>query len=186
MKRPPASRWFLGQPIVATAVVALGCYGLYRWYLDAELWFVGIAALGGIVAAGNASKEVRQYTQWMREWEALGPNAEAAKAPAHPALKRAALAAMLVPVIFYLYTNRDVPEHRIALICIGASLALLVVSMLVDMLRWARRGIRRRQAAATQPVAICVRRPVLPVPDLQRAYEALPDHCWRTINGGSR
>lgn len=186
MKRPTMQRWLIGQPVVVAAVVAIGCYCLYRWYLDADLWFLGIAAIGAMAVAGKASREVRAYNLWMREWEEMAPNGGNARPPAPPALKRAALAVLLVAVAVYLYANRDVPDYRIALICVVAALALVVLAGAVVVVRWAGRGMARRKADSVQPVTICVRRALLPVPDLQRAYEALPDHCWRTINGGSR
>lgn len=186
MKRPPMQRWLIGQPIVSIIVFLLGIGALYLCYLDPQLWYLGLFAIGAMAVAGKASREVRAYNLWMREWEAMGPNAGSAQAPAHPAFKRAALAVLLVVLALYLYANRDVPDYRIALICIVAALALVVLAGVVGVARWARRGMARQKAPTTEPVAICVRRALLPVPDLQRAYEALPDHCWRTLNGVSR
>lgn len=38
--------------------------------------------------------------------------------------------------------------------------------------------------AGADAVSPCVRGPLMRVPDLKGAYDALPAHCWRVLNSG--
>jgi hypothetical protein len=183
MKKPPGLRGFAGQPVVTLAVLGLGGFLLYQWVLDADAWLPGIVALAMMGWVMKAHSDVAAYKAWKRAWDGMDPRGAPTPLLQRPGAKPglAVLAVLLLGL--FLYANREQPEY-------GAAFAWLVVGgvfvAVVLLIRRGRRGAGvggspPRAAAQMEVVTICTRKPLIAVPDLRRAYEALPEHCWRVL-----
>lgn len=185
MKRPRGLRGLAGTPIVTLAVLAAGGWCLYQWFLNQDAMAVGLVGLFAICWTMAANSDVAQYTAWKRAWDSMAPGGSPDGAMDHPAAKIGILVLVATGLGVYLDANRDQADHELALDwLVGSGFVLLVVALAVLRFRSTARPFwaRRRRAGRSDAVSICVRRPLMRVPDLTGAYEALPPHCWTVMN----
>lgn len=187
MRRPKGIRWLVGQPIVTAPLVALGAYCLYVWYRDPDAAVLGIAALVAIGWAIEANTKVTEYKAWKRAWDGMAPGGARPRMAEHPVVRVGALIVIALGIGYHLYSNADQPGYQFGLAWLVGGLGIL---MLLGLFRLIRRAIRAlpggqsRRKARAETVSICVWRPVMAVPNLKRAYEALPGHCRRVLGAG--
>lgn len=182
MREPPARVQFIGQPLVSTPIMGLCGFAIYAWSQNPQAIIVGIGAIIGLIWTGKAQNTMNQYRRWKKAWDGMAE--PAAPKPAGPMLGKAIIA-LLVVGGFALAAGGGMPAGGGAvegLVMIGA-----VIAGTVLLARRALSGGRTGRAAkakattATVPVRVAVTRPVLAVPDLKGAYDALPAHSWRAI-----
>lgn len=184
MRKPSGLRGFVGQPIMTAPILGAGSFCLYLWYLHQDAAVLGLAALWVMGWTLKANTAVAQYRAWQRAWDSMGPDGARRPAADHPAVRVGALLAIAAGVGFYLYRNGDQPGFQFAQAWLGIGLGALLLVGLIFLGRRAIRsfpGSRRRPTTRHAIVAICVGRPVYPVPSLKGAFDALPAHCWRVL-----
>ena len=186
MKRPAGLRWVVGQPVVTLAAMGGGLFCLYLWYREPGLWFVGIAALMFMGWVMKAQSDVAAYKAWKREWDSMAPGGARPRSRDAPGVR--ALMAMAVFAVLGagLYGLRDDPNYPVML---GLLVGVVGLWLLGGLVRLMRRGggapsAKRARPAERQPVAICVRGPLIKVPDLSGAYRSLPEHCRKVLGAG--
>jgi hypothetical protein len=185
MRKPSGLQAVVGQPIVTLAILGAGSFCLYLWYLDSDVAVLGLAALWAMGWTLNANTKVAEFRAWKRAWDSMAPGGPRARLSDSPAFRWLVLLAMAAAAGFYLYSNPDEPGFRFGFYWLGAGVALLLLFGLIQACRRAGRGLSgpRRRADPPAIVAVCVSRPVLRVPSLKGAYDALPPHCWRVLGG---
>lgn len=184
MRRPAGIRWIAGQPLVTLVVVLVSLFALYVCVAAPGGWLLAIVPVVTLWWVVNANSDVAEYKAWRRAWEGMGPDS-APRRVARSAFKWVAWLLIVGSVAWYLYANRDLPEYRLALLWMGAVAAIAMLAALVQLARRARGGVRKaKPGASVEPVSICVDRPIIKVPDLRRAYAALPAHCRQVLDGG--
>jgi len=183
MKKPGGLRGFVGQPAVTLIAVGACLFLLYQWYLDGDAWFIGVAALVALIWIGKANSEVAAYRAWKQAWDAMAPQDARPGVWQAPWVRPAGAVVAVLLLGAFLITHRDDPDYAAAL---GWLLAMVALAALVGLARLGARSRRAARAAAPREpelVTVCVTKPLIGVPSLQAAYEALPEHCWRAING---
>lgn len=184
MKRPGGLGGLVGQPIVTLAVMGVGGYCLYLWLTQPGTTFLGLAALWVMVWTLNANGRVADYKAWKRSWDGMAPDARRPISD-HPIIRVGALVIMVSGVGLYLYGNYGRAGYPFALAWLVGGLGLMAAIALVRAIRRAapRLGFDRREQRShgPAPVTICVSKAVLAVPNLERAYSQLPEHCWRVL-----
>ncbi|MBV8686892.1 MAG: hypothetical protein JOZ90_10970 [Alphaproteobacteria bacterium] len=184
MKRPEGLTGFIGQPVVTLVLVAAGAFALYQVAVSGA-WVLALVVLVALGGVAKANREVTAYRQWKQEWDAMAPSPEAAPREAGGKAGRVALLLIVIGLMaLYLAANLDQPGFGFALAwLVGGGVVVLAVA-LVRRGRSAGAEARASSPSAVAPVTICVQRPLLPVPDLTRAYGALPDHCCKLLGIG--
>ncbi len=173
MKPPSLKTTLLGHPLVCLPIIGIGCLLLYRWYLDAALWPLGIAALVAMNSSVNASGERMKYLSWKQAWDALG---EASHSARSTIAGKFFASSVLVAMIVYMASHAEVAAYRTGLTLMAATAIGGGVILLTKSLRQRQ---RQQQSAVPDTVAICIHSPMMPVPSLAQAFAALPDHCLR-------
>ena len=181
MKQPPGYRWVVGQAPVTLAVAGMGCWFIYVWTQNSEAWPLALIGLAAMAWAAEANAQVARYKAWKRAWDSMAPDATL-PAKLMVAQRVFLMAAIVLATGWYLAAHQDQPGYAAALAWLVVGIGLLPVLWLGRMLarRARRRSTERRRKAA--PVAICAR-PVMAVPTLDAAYQALPEHCHRLLRG---
>lgn len=184
MKRPAGLRGVVGTPIVTLLVVAGACLGPYAWYVNPDAWPLALAGLCVIGWAAEANAAVAHYKAWKREWDAMGPGGARARVSDRPAFKVAVLALTVVALAVFLSAHPDRPGYALAFNWLmGGGTCALVGWLAVRRFRSAARPFRasRTREREADAVSVCVRSPLIRVPDLKGAYGALPAHCWDVL-----
>jgi hypothetical protein len=185
MKRPGGLRGVVGTPVVTLLVVAGACLGPYAWYMNPDAWPLGVAGLWVIGWVANANAAVARYTAWKRQWDAMGPGGAAPRVSDRPAFKVAVLVLAVVALAVFLSAHPDRPGYALAFNWLmGGGICALVGWLALRRLRSTARPFwapKRREREA-DVVGLSVRSPLIRVPDLKGAYDALPEHCWRALN----
>ena len=184
MREPPIRVRLIGNPLVAIPIYGLSGLALYGWSQEPGAFIIGIPAIFCAVWTFNAQKIMGRYRDWHRAWEAM-----AEPKPRRPVMPRlvAGLIAALVIGAFVLSESgmgQEVASALAGVLVLGTALAAIAVALLALMKRLRS---RKRTRAVTDPrdcVAVLVTRPIVLVPDLKDAYNALPEHCRQAINGG--
>lgn len=186
MRKPSGLKGFVGQPPVTLAILGAGAFCLYAWYNNSEAGFLGIGALLAMGWAMEANAKVAQYKAWKRAWDSMAPGDAPVRMGDRPVVRFVAFFGMVAGVAYFLNGHIDQPGYRFGLIWLAAGVGLLLLFGFIQLGRHAvhSSGSGRRPAARSEAVAICVRRPLIPVPDLKGAYDALPAHCWQVLNAG--
>ncbi|WP_067734191.1 hypothetical protein [Novosphingobium naphthalenivorans] len=181
MRKPGILTYLVGNAPVFLAVSFLCLWAGYHALTVSGGWTVAALTLPlGAWVAGKHDTLIR-YRAWKREWGELGDEAprQAAALPKPPMwLRRIVGSILVVLMVAYLVAHRHEPGAAAAL---GFGVVGSAVFCLVAFLRRLGRGSAKRRVARARMVAICVRRPVMPVPDLATAYRSLPEHCQRLL-----
>ena len=74
----------------------------------------------------------------------------------------------------------DASAHMSAMVA-----RMMAGALVIGLLNRIWQSVQRRPArtAKVDTVAICITKPVLPVPDIAEAYQRLPDYCQRLAGG---
>lgn len=183
MNRPPLLTFAAGSTPVVLIVLGGGCLVIYRWWIG-ELPFV--AAVGAFLAVSyvvSAAERLSRYRTWKRAWDSMeaDPNAAPARRPGPSLFKKTVAAAVLMLITWVAFENRSDPPMLIVFVLFASMLTFGSVVALV-------RGMRRRRAnsaGSSDPlVQVCIKRPLVEVPQLMVAYRRLPAHCWHALNAG--
>jgi hypothetical protein len=172
MREPSTQTRLLASPPVFYGAWGLALWLGYQWTLDTGIWPLFLMLAFPMAGIMNAEREVKAYKRWKREWDAM------AGAPPRP--KQWPLVVGVIIGIPILIGLANVGQHQGTQAVIGVLMVtlgpLLLLALLLKL--WGRvlRTFRRR-ADKVQPVAICISRPLLPVPTLRDAYHSLPAHC---------
>ena len=176
MREPPARVRFIGHPIIATPILGVCGFGLYAWSQHAEAWVIGLIALAWAGMTLKACETMKRYRDWHRAWDSMAEPVAKPATRARPVLG----ALLLAPVAVYLASNLDQPGYGLALGCTMLAGIVAVVAALAK--RWPGSTGRPRVRDARDAVTVAVTRPILPVPGLVAAYDALPAYCWHAID----
>ncbi len=184
MREPPARVKFFGHPIVAIPVTGLCCLGLYGWSQNSDAFLVGVPALFGMVWIGKAWQVMARHREWRRAWDSM-----AEPSPRRSPMPRLVAGLIALAVIGGMalsgsQTEADIAAPLAGLAILAGMVAAIAVAIwaLTKRLRSGRapRALRDRRDCVT----VVVTRPIMPVPSLDDAYKALPEHCWQAINAG--
>jgi hypothetical protein len=168
--RPPLKTRIAGHALVVVPLNLAALCAAYGWLALNQPWpiMVVIGALAGWCVRAN--EVMTKYKAWKRAWDGLAPSAP--RTAWVPWRKAAAIAAVM-GVILYCFAHSDQPAYALALgwLVIGAAIIAIV-----GLCRRLRRRTAKR-SAGTDLATVAIRRPLLPVPSLEAAYQALPAHC---------
>lgn len=176
MTPPPLHVRLLGSaPVVRASAAATLLLGVMATQVP-HSWPLAVVAFGFAVAAANAEPQASAYRRWQQDWEAVGGGTRRKRARLFPAMVGAG------PVVLYMVSPPDVQAALLTLGLFALVLALVLYAMLrIIRACWGR----RRRPVAPAPVAVCIKGPIYPVPSLDHAFAALPDHCKRLLGGRS-
>lgn len=172
MRRPARFTYLLASSPVFFGTAGLSIWLFYQWWLDPGIWPL-IVMLGlwcGVIV--KADERVTAYRAWKAEWDMLE-----GKAP-RPARRAMLFGFQIVLLIAAFPTLAKLPPETQN---VGTLAALLLIAGFY-LLRavWRRVRTRRRpRRAKPEIVTVVVKAPVFPVPTLDAAFRALPDHCRR-------
>lgn len=180
MREPPAQ-----TKLLASAPVFFGAWGMalwtaYQWTQHPAAWPLVLITGAGVAAVMKADAQVRAYRHWKAEWDAMA-GAPPRRAPWLMLLGMA----LGVPFTVMLF---GIGQQSGSQAVLGVLLLILGPLLLLGLLQRLWRALRRRsrtRSARAKPVAVCVRRPLLPVPSLRAAYQALPPYCHDLLRGQS-
>lgn len=177
MREPELRARFLASTPLFFGTWALALWMGYHWSQTPDAWPLLIPVGMLLAAVMKADEQVRVYKNWKREWDAM---AGIAPPRSHwPHLVGMVLGLILLALLGGV-AQQGGSQAVIGLLMLMAA-SLLLLAVLARLWRCFRHR-RRVRAARVQPVAVCVTRPLKPVPSLRDAYRGLPDHC-RTIMG---
>jgi hypothetical protein len=181
MRKPTGVTGFVGSQPVTLAILAGCAFSLYLWYYNSDAAVLGLASLWVAAWAMNANAKVAEYKAWKRAWDAMGPDVPQAPRKDHPALKACVFVLIVLGVGYALHSNPDEPGYRIAFYWLVGGSAALLFACLVRFTRRAGGSANGHHLAAGSAVEVCVGRPLMSVPNLKGAFDALPAHCWRVL-----
>ena len=164
MRPPTGLAGFVGQPIVTAVVMGLCGFCLFLWTRHADAAALGVGAIGIMGWTGRAHARVRAYREWRREWDSMAPGGGASPRGGHRGVQVVGLLVVALGIAFYLHSNGQLPTSQAAQPLIGVCL----LGLLLAAALWLGRGLprllgrlRRGRAATRQPVAPCVRQPIV-------------------------
>jgi hypothetical protein len=180
--RPPSAQ----TRLLASAPVFFGTWGIAAWSLyqvsqQDGAWPLLLLSGGAVAAVMKADAQVKSYKDWKRDWDHMGGGA--ALLPRKVKLGQVLgliLALPLLSILLFAGQHGGAQAVLGVLLLFGAP--VVAIAALVGLWRRVRRG-RVKRAARVQPVSIAVRRPLLPVPSLSAAYQALPPYCQQLLKG---
>lgn len=174
MRRPNAATYLLGNSAGALAIIAVGGFLIYRWWIGAVATdWAPVIGLFLIILAANANQRLTSYRNWKRAWDAMEGSAPP---PAAQGRLRTAMGMVLLAGVGVLLLRLDLRQsaHQFA----AASYVLSWVVLLGATLwrRWRQRSPRESASRFDQPVTVS-----LPVargsPGLPQIYANLPAYC---------
>jgi len=178
MNRPPLATYLIGNPLVAATTVIVFGITLYRWWHGQLSGGVAFILFILTCSAMQANQRLNDYRDWKRAWDQLDGQHRRSGMLQKPAVKAIVAIGLMLLVGGYLFAHQQDPARRIAF---GWFVIVSLAGIAYGLFRLIRRAIRavRRRRAKQKPqaVAICIAKPVLPLPTLARAYQSLPDHC---------
>lgn len=170
MTKPPFKTMLLGHPIIGLAIYAVGGLILYGCARDPSLWPWGLGALVAMTTTQAAGEQAGAYRNWKRAWDAMDDT------PPRPARWPRWIGTILVAIAALLIASHaDRTDVRLALgwLALGG----VVIAFITMLARWRRHRRARQPNATTVPVALAIRQPLMPVPDMLTSYRSLPPHC---------
>jgi uncharacterized membrane protein YfcA len=172
---PPKDAMVFGHPIVAVPVT-LTTIGIFwaAFSQGAGWWPLALLLLWPSYAVAKAGMARAAYLNWKRAWDGMAEPAKR-KQPRGNGRKRGRPwlgVLMLAGLGFYFLTHASDPVYAVALVWLIVTLAVASLAQLI----WRSRGNSARKGKDV-PVAVCIARPLLSVPSLEKAYRGLPDHC---------
>lgn len=176
MREPPLNVRVLGHPLTMATVGLGGMTMLYASYqMGGEGILPAIITLILMASVSKAHDHMNGYRAWKRAWDGMaGSQATRASSRGRKMVGVAAIALVAV----YVAAHADQPDYALAL---GWMMLVAVVGGMVALWRLARRGsVARAKTAPADAVAICAR-PVVRVPSLAGAHQAMPAYCHRLM-----
>lgn len=179
MKRPPFHTRLIGHPAVSgpMGIATLAVTGQAA-FQDSSSWPLAIFALLVMVPVSNANLRRKHYLAWKRQWEGM---AEPGRQPAQPKTQKGRPwigVGLLALLGLFFAANASDPTYALALVWLIVAAAISgSVAGITALVKRASKATPSR----ADTVAICVRGALLPVPDLRRAYGAVPLHCQRVL-----
>lgn len=184
MNRPSSLACVAGKPRVCLLLLILFATTVWGWYNGAVPWWMALLAVGAAQRALRSYHELKRYTAWRVQWEAMGPPndrpAPALRAPA-AAHKGLVAVAVLVAVGIPFYGTGGSDS------VLGMWLAACMI-LVVELVRAVRRRSRnsgakmsrpgKAEAADDSPVAWMLGR-AASSPTRTDAEGNLPDYCAR-------
>lgn len=171
MKRPRFAMYVIGNPVALLLAIALLLFGIYRWTQDSASWPLTAIALACVSLSSNASTRIDAYRDWKREWDGMASSQVRHKAS--PLLGML----LVIGLGLFLIAHAREPIYAMALAGLMLSIIMAGLAWLAVRVKSARQRAAARTPKAQPNVMVCVRGPLLPVPELRDAYRALPPHC---------
>lgn len=182
MREPPARVRFFGHPVVSIPTVGLCGLVIYGWSQNPGAIVIGVAALVGLVWTAKASHARSQYRAWRRAWDNMAePRASRSQMP-RVVSGLIALAVIGGFALSEIGIGADIGPPLAGLAILGGVGVAIAVAIWALTKRLRSRKARRAMRDRRDCVTVVVTRPLMPVPSLDEAYKALPQHCWRAIN----
>lgn len=173
MKAPSALSYLLASSPVFFGTVGLSIWLLYQWWLDPGIWplIVMLGVWCGMIV--RADERITVYRAWKAEWDMLGGELP------RLARRRPLLGLLAVLFVISVPTLAKLPPATQNGVALAVLLVVLGYFLLRGLWRWRRTARRRARRVKPEIVTVVVRGPVFPVPSLDAAYRALPEHCLR-------
>lgn len=181
MTPPPLKTRLIGNHLVCAVITLTTLAVCYATWQNSANWPAALLMLLLTKASLSANEAMVKYRGWKRAWDGMAEPAPA-RGPMKLPGRKLALPAIIVVLFAYCYAHAGDPAYAFALGWLVVGSAIFGGALLVRRLR----GARARRPAAMPVVAVCVRRPVMPVPDMATAYRLLPEHCQRLLAGQHR
>lgn len=170
MKKPSVITYMLASSPVFFGTVGLSIWLLYQWWLDPGIWPL-IVMLGlWCATVVRADERVTAYRSWKAEWDMLD-----GKAP-RPARRGTLIGLLAVLLIAAFPTLAKLPPATQNAGTLAVLLLIVAFFVLRALWRWVR-SPRRPRRTKREVVTVVVKAPIFPVPTLEAAYRALPEHC---------
>lgn len=161
----------IGHPVVAGPLHLVGGLLLVASLRAGSNGLFGIVLVAaGLGRVATANEQVTQYRAWKRAWDGMADTP-----PRRIAWLALARSVVAVAAVLYGLANFNDPQIRLGMAVIAAAFAIYGVTRLVQRIRGLRPSRRRTKDGGV--VSVAVRGPLLPVPTLQQAFNALPEHC---------
>lgn len=191
MNRPNVVTRLLGNQIVAaTALIGTAIGGL-AWMAGLMPLPLVFFAFGLAVVCARAHASVKAYKEWHAQWNELEePAPQAAPEPkaSAPRGNRVLVILMLTSWVVLVFTVKT-PQQKTGLAYFTIGIILYGLVALVMRIARGRNVAPTPSSSATardDRVAICIDRPVVPVPHLREAYLQLPGYCHDLFAGQTR
>ncbi|MBO9712635.1 hypothetical protein [Sphingomonas sp.] len=177
MREPDIRTRVLGSAPVFLGSWAMAIVAFILWMQRGDAWplLIGFGLL--VAAATKADRQMQAYWRWQVEWNQM--------AGTPPRRKRPLMWAGSIVLGLLLFSLLGhAAQHGGGQAVVGVLMLLaaplLLFAGLAKLWAWARRR-RRGGSARDGVVAVCIRRPLIPVPTLRDAYRGLPDHCRQVL-----
>ncbi|MGB3927803.1 MAG: hypothetical protein WBL20_02460 [Sphingobium sp.] len=166
----------MGHPLVVWPTIGFFLWSGYMLLVQPDTWIMAAAAFMIGAPVMRAYEQCEAYRIWRGTWNAMAGQTRKRRNVLRPLTGAVALAA----IGLYLVATLDRTDTQNAI-------GVMLVWLIGVGVFFAGRSLWRKKRAAKQakddPVTVCVRTPLLPVPTLQQAYAALPAHCWVVLGG---
>lgn len=182
--RPPSTQ----TTLLASGPVFFGSWGLaiwsgYQWTQHPDAWPVAIGFGVLIAAVMKADEQVKAYRAWLREWNALGGDVPHARGK--PSLWTILAMMVAVPLLSLLiYAGQHGGGQAVTGVLLIFGAPVLGIVALVKLWRAIRRR-RAKRSARVQTAQIVIKGPIVLVPSLDAAFQALPGYCHELLGGQS-
>ena len=188
MNRPSTITYLFGNMAVAGTSLIATLIGGWGWLAGFVPLSLVLAGLGVTCICSQARVKITAYRSWRAQWEALDDPAPATNTTSRTpvSLVDRILIGVMLACWLLLAIGVKTPQQKTAWIYFTIGLVVYGLVALVKRVR--RRAVTRPEAATPRDdnVAICIERPLLPVPNLQDAYLQLPRYCHDVFSGQSR
>lgn len=172
MREPAIQTRILASPPVFYGSWGLAVWLLYQWSLDDGIWPLIIGFGLFLAKVMKAEEEWRSYVRWRAEWDSMSGVVHPRRWP-----QRLRFALGIIYILFL----TAIGQREGAQAVIGVLMITLGPVALIALLVKLWRRYRGRRRDRMEPVRVCIRGPVLPVPTLRDAYLGLPDHCRQVL-----
>lgn len=172
MREPAIRTRILASPPIFYGSWGMALWLLYEWSQHGQAWPLVIG--WGLFLAGvmKADEQCREYRLWRTEWDQM---AGIVRPKRWPVILGAIIG---LPITIGLVAVGQQWGVRGIL---GVLLITLGPIALLGLLLKFWGAYRRLKGGRVEPVRVCVRGPVIPVPTLRDAYLGLPDYCRKVL-----
>jgi hypothetical protein len=176
MKRPSLATFLFGNLASCFAILIIGGFLIYEWWIGQVHVLVAVGALSAILNAAAANDRLNKYNHWKRAWD--GMSGEPRRNRGRVLRGFAGIVGWAIFAALATQLDRRDPANQVAIGLFALGSAGLILIGLRRVWKRAIPGQRRPRRIKDVPVTIS-----LPVPrdspDRRQIYQGLPDYCAR-------